>query len=63
MTLGLVLVAIGFFVGFIRFRDDGAPGRRTSAGSIQLAFYVVGWALVLYFGLKVLLAPHGVVLP
>lgn len=52
MTLGLVIVAIGFFLGFVR-----------PLSPAQLAFYCMGWALVLYFGLKALLAPHGVALP
>jgi len=49
MILGLVIIAIGFFLGFFK-----------PLSPAQLAFYCVGWALVLYFGLKALLAPHGV---
>lgn len=53
MTVGLILVAIGFFLGFFK---SLAPAR--------LAFQCVGWGLVLYFGLvRPILAHYGVTLP
>lgn len=45
MVLGLVIVAAGFFLGFWK---PLAPA--------QLAFYIVGWALVLLFCLPQVLA-------
>lgn len=52
ITLGLVLVAIAFFLSL--------TGK---TGQLPLVFNIIGYALVLYFGLKLLLAPHGILLP